>query len=30
MGSFHVKYQQKHLGVIDGEVTSIGNKKISD
>jgi 2C-methyl-D-erythritol 2,4-cyclodiphosphate synthase len=27
VGNFHVKDQHKHLGVIDGEVTSLGNKK---
>jgi hypothetical protein len=27
VGSFHVKDQHKHLGVTNGEVTCLGNKK---
>jgi hypothetical protein len=30
VGNFHVKDQHKHLGVTNGEVTSLGNKKGND
>ncbi len=30
MGNFHVKDQHKHLGVNNGEVKSLGNKKGND